>query len=368
VKFGTRTLVGVLAATFLAVGASSIAWAADQNTTPGAVISATPSPNPSSGIVIGVATDTQGNLFMSRQADGEIVVYAPGSQTPLRNIPVTSSPGLIDIGADGNLYVPTSSKVTVYDLAGTQLRQITGPATTLVNPLDAGTDAAGNIYVSDYSTNSVVVFAPGANGDVAPIRTISGGATNINDAYGINVLADGSFWLASNGWNSGSVSLAYWPAGASGNVAPSRAISGANTGFAHPVDSIINAAGELVISGYTPNNDGAVAFFPSTSNGDITPTNRILGSNTHLSRAMGLAEDSCGGLFVANFNQEVAIFGTPCGSNGSVSSGGSQSGGSSETTALAQTGSTVSPLWFVGGASVVLGLTLGFVAVRRRTR
>lgn len=369
-KFGARTLVGAMAAILLAVGVSSIAWAADMNTTPGALISMVPSPVSSSGIVTGVAIDSAGNQYYSRQADNEVVVYAPGTvgtSAPIRSIPV-QNPALITIGSDNKLYVAGGNRVSIFSLTGSPLAQISGPNTTIQHSLDVDVDGAGNIYVSDYISESILVFASGSTGDVAPTRTIGGNLTTLEAPYGIQVFSDGSFWVANYRNNSPQGNADFWPAGSNGNMAPTKSISGPNMGITHPVDSITNSAGQLVISGYTSNGDGAVAFFPSVAIGNVAPTTRIVGSNTHLNRALGLDEDSCGGLFVANYYQEVAIFGTPCAGSGSVNSGGSQSGGSVSSAALAETGSAPSPLWFVGGASVILGLVLAVAALRRRTR
>lgn len=370
-KFGTRTIVGFLATVFLAVGVSTIAWAADANTTPGSLISMVPSPSASSGIVTGVAIDSVGNQYYSRQADNEVVVYAPGTvgtAAPMRSISVPN-PNLITIGSDNKLYVASSGRVSIFSLTGTLLAEITGAATNIQYALDVDVDGAGNIYVTDYISDSILIFAPGSNGNVAPIRTIAGNLTTLEAPYGIQVFSDGSFWLANYLSNSPQGNLDYWPAGSNGNVAPTKTISGPNMGIAHPVDSITNAAGELVISGYTSANDGAVAFFPSVAIGNVAPTTRIVGGNTHLSRAMGLDEDSCGGLFVANYYQEVAVFGTPClGSQGGSSGSGSSSGSSANSSTLAETGSTVSPLWFIGGASLIVGLVLALATLRRRTR
>ena len=46
-----------------------------------------------------------------------------------------------------------------------------------------GPDPAGTIYVSDESSHSMDVFAPGSNGNVAPTRTISGSNTGLGPGF-----------------------------------------------------------------------------------------------------------------------------------------------------------------------------------------
>ena len=48
-------------------------------------------------------------------------------------------------------------------------------------------DNAGAIWASDISANAIYRFAPTANGNVAPITTISGSSTTLNGAVDIQL-------------------------------------------------------------------------------------------------------------------------------------------------------------------------------------
>ena len=54
------------------------------------------------------------------------------------------------------------------------IRTITGANTELDGPNGIALDSDDNVYVSDYFDNSVTEYAKNANSNVAPIRTISG--------------------------------------------------------------------------------------------------------------------------------------------------------------------------------------------------
>src|SRR3989475_1584185 len=119
-------------------------------------------------------------------ANTGIAVFAPGANgnaAPARTIPSTATTGIIvpfypALDSAGNLYVASGSTILVFPpgVSGSwpPARTIRGASTGL----SGGTrgivlDSAGNLFVAIY-TNSIVGFAPGANGNVAPVRPISG--------------------------------------------------------------------------------------------------------------------------------------------------------------------------------------------------
>ncbi|MDP9018004.1 MAG: hypothetical protein M3N19_06775 [Candidatus Eremiobacteraeota bacterium] len=48
-------------------------------------------------------------------------------------------------------------------------------------------DSAGTIYVANGVNNSITEYATGANGNVAPIRTISGANTGLSGPAGVSI-------------------------------------------------------------------------------------------------------------------------------------------------------------------------------------
>jgi hypothetical protein len=143
-----------------------------------------------------------------------------------------------------HLYVTNagSNTITIYDKMArgnvAPVRTIGGPNTGLTCPKQAAVDARGYVYVAvssalpkpygycnDSGGGEILVFAPGANGDVAPVRTISGPATQIVNAGAVAVADDGTLFVGSSQFvldGANSTILAF-AAGASGDVAPIRA-------------------------------------------------------------------------------------------------------------------------------------------------
>ena len=96
------------------------------------------------------------------------------------------------------------------------------------------TDSAGNLYVTSATgslsgqtvtyTGTILVFGPGASGNVAPIRTIAGSATGLTRVSGIKVDAVGNIYVltstSSGMLSSANPSVLKFSATATGNVAP----------------------------------------------------------------------------------------------------------------------------------------------------
>ena len=81
-------------------------------------------------------------------------------------------------------------------------------------------DAAGHVYASNHYRNSITEYAPGANGNVAPIATLTGPATGVQLPTGIALDPAGQLWVDN------AAGISEYPAGANGNVAPIAALSG----------------------------------------------------------------------------------------------------------------------------------------------
>jgi len=174
----------------------------------------------------------------------------------------------------------------------------------------AGPDPVGTIYVADYGTNSIDVFAPGANGNVAPIRTISGGATLIDGPGDVKVDSAGDVFVVNYTGNS----VTEYAPGASGNAAPICTIQGSNTGLDQPDDMSLAADGTLYVGNLYANT--AEVFAPSTC-GNVTPLRVIAGSATGFNDLDGLGVDASGTLYAdSTLNSSIQVFAP--GANGNV--------------------------------------------------
>lgn len=124
----------------------------------------------------GVVVNAAGTIYVANSGADSLTIYplaSTGNVTPQRTISGTSTqldnPQGVALDAAGNLYVAnadmTTSSITV---------------TALASPHGIGFDATGRLYVANKTTPSITVYAPGATGDVIPIRMMSGDNTQLN--------------------------------------------------------------------------------------------------------------------------------------------------------------------------------------------
>jgi len=175
------------------------------------------------------------------------------------------------------------------------------------------------------SNAATCLFDSVGNGNVAPIRTIAGAATLINGPEGIAVGSAGDFYVElNNAGNSPPIpgnSILYFAAGANGNVAPTRDITGAATTLNNPEGVAVDSSNNI----YVTNNSGSVLVFAAGATGNVAPIRSISGSSTTLGTfgARGIALDSAGNIYVGgsicgNISQASAVSVFAGGASGNV--------------------------------------------------
>jgi hypothetical protein len=195
-----------------------------------------------------VVVDTVNNELVVANTDGHsVTVYsrtASGNTAPLRNLsgPATglSFPGVAVDTVNNELLVGNggNNSITVYSRTASgntaPLRTLSGPATGLSVPSGSGPalDLVNNeLLVQNLVGNSITVYSRTASGNAAPLRTISGPATGLNDPIGLAVDPVHNELVASSFIGS---TVGVFSRTGSGNVAPLRVLSGDMTGISGP--------------------------------------------------------------------------------------------------------------------------------------
>jgi hypothetical protein len=251
---------------------------------------------------------------------------------PVRQI-VTTSLSSAAIANNGTIYGADGSDIDVMapssDGPPVVTKTFTGAGVSSTMALREGTGLA---YASG---SSVQVIDPAqASGAVVPVRTISGASTKLDSPGGVAWTSSGSLWVSDVDPATSRVELLRFAPGANGNVAPVQVISGARTHL--DTDGIALGGALITVAGLPHNGVAAaaasveptVSVFRGSQSGNAAPVRRLrmkVPSPHWLTEGVGT--DSAGNIYIGAGDVDGRYFGRldvfgPTGSTPRVSLGG----------------------------------------------
>jgi len=171
-----------------------------------------------------------------------------------------------------------------------------------------------------------VIYAPGATGKATPARTITGSMTGFQSLCGtiingVEVDSTGNLYVSADVIIGSGATGRVYPAisvfapNANGNVAPSKSIAGPSTSIIQLGQIAVDSAGTVYAANTPVTGAGGVLIFGSGATGDAAPTATLAGSNTTIYNIRGVAVDGSGNIYVASLAQaspeNTDLSGTP---------------------------------------------------------
>jgi sugar lactone lactonase YvrE len=253
-------------------------------------------------MTLDTATDS---LYIADRSDLSVVMYdgvstKGGNVAPSRSI-TTNLLDPTDVSLDkvrNLLYVADDLEIHVYASASTvngnqaPVRDLTVPFQLSGIFIDAAND---RLYVADQAGNAVAVYdhASTLNGPITANRAVQG-ATNTHLSGPGSVQLDGAGRLVVSNSLAPSITIYANAATVDGDIAPVAEIAGVNTGLSVPTQIFVDTTGTGTLYNVDP-GAARVAVWGNlnTANGNIAPTRTISGANTGITASgqLGLAFD-----------------------------------------------------------------------------
>ena len=142
-----------------------------------------------------VGLDNAGNVYVADLANNRVVkLTSAGAWVTSWRGPATDKMGPpIGVSVRGNnVYVadPGQKKVRVYDLDGNPVRTLAPSGACVFSPVrDAAADAAGNVYVANYTLNNILKLSP-TGACLGSWGTFGNGDGQFKNPYGVTVVND----------------------------------------------------------------------------------------------------------------------------------------------------------------------------------
>jgi hypothetical protein len=190
-------------------------------------------------VPIGLAQDSQGNLYVANRSGSTVTVYGPGANgnvAPVRTLtaPTMGSPEGVAVGVGDDVYVaacptcnasspggatavfhfPAGATTSDYSIQGGNTLLTTPGSIALGPPTPTGSGQP--VYVANAFGGAVVTFSPGASGNATPVASFNPGAGD--NVQGM-AYASNTFFLAVPG-----VGVALFPSNATGTPMPSSTL------------------------------------------------------------------------------------------------------------------------------------------------
>jgi sugar lactone lactonase YvrE len=211
------------------------------------------------------------------------------------DVSVDTTKDLLYVADETDVYVFATASTATGNVAPIHDIQVNFTVSAVL--IDAASDT---LYIADTANSAIHVYngASTLDGPVTANRTLQGATTHLANPGSLQIDGAGRLVVSNSPTNTTLSSITIYPNAATitGNIAPSGEIKGSSTGLIVPDQLVVDKTGTSTIYN-ADSGAGRVAIFANTgtANGNIAPTRAISGANTGLSvagRPQGVAFDA----------------------------------------------------------------------------
>jgi sugar lactone lactonase YvrE len=321
----TQTLTGLAVGSYTITAPRTVSTAPIVATVITATVSGSPANVTAGGTANASATYAQmpgtGGLWATNFTDPtSLLKYTAGqlgSSTSNPPAVAIATNGPLDVSlafdASGNLWVAQYSSNTVVQYAASQLAANGSPApavtlsavgfSTLNAPGALAFDASGNLWVANGGGNTIVEFTPAqlaTSGTPTAAVMLSASSGSLFQPTALAFDATGNLWVVNQ---ASVVEFGLSQLAASGSPSPAVTLTDDGAGsLTGPLGLAFDQSGNLWVSDGNADRDTVVEFAASqlTASGSPTPTVTLRPSTGTANHLVGLAFDASGDLWVAN--------------------------------------------------------------------
>ena len=269
----------------------------------------------------GLTLDRDGRLYVGNSGGSSLSPFnaitvfdagATGDAAPIRTLGGGNrydgmvGPDRLALGRGDSLYVRSAGSLSVFAPGATGaseparyiLRQVPGPQFARIHtPVLPVLDRHDTLYA--VSGDTVMVYPPGYSGSEPPVRQIVVPRSGWMGVTDIALDDRGWLYLAQLGPTVERGLIRVYQPGASGNVPPSRTITGPRTRLSHPTGLALDRKRRLyVANGLVSGNEGAIRVYASGARGEDQPVRVLAGPATRLWEPTDIEFDSRGNMYV----------------------------------------------------------------------
>ncbi len=201
-------------------------------------------------------------------------------------------------------------------------RRFYGPSSMLSRPIGIAVDRQDQVYVANgpqpMPHGAIRVYGATATGDTLPDRLIAGQATQLSQPTDIAVNTRGEMYAVNTNWRSAGW-ITVHSSGADGNAAPIRTISGPNTLLRQPIKLAIGTGDTVfVLNAFNLGKYGTanvtVTVYGPKAAGNIDPVRTITVTGGQTVRGgrfpTGIAVDARGSVYLSDYGSNfVSVYG-----------------------------------------------------------